>query len=166
MGEMRDFRLTGYEDHLRGLALMFKFFRPSPQKDHVHCWFCTKKFQKRKDGGMSTPDEKYWICLRCFTDFRDTFRWVVQRYRYRLSHKVPLSDIRRYDKRSQFFYAAFQRAKRQAFSTPMDSSAGFWFDPGTGKSYHPDVNHNPPHYDFRLKDSIWYKWYKDGRVEP
>ncbi len=48
---------------------------------------------------------------------------------------------------------------------------GNWWNPATGESVHPDLNHPPgidPHYDYHLRGphgGSW-RWYPDGRLEP
>ena len=50
--------------------------RPRAEWDHDHCAFCWAKFAD-VDGpeilreGYATPDDYYWICPTCFTDFRE-----------------------------------------------------------------------------------------------
>ena len=48
--------------------------------DHEHCEFCGIKFSKHEGDlqeGYSTLDQNYWICEKCYYDFRDMFNWTV-----------------------------------------------------------------------------------------
>jgi hypothetical protein len=45
---------------------------------------------------------------------------------------------------------------------------GSWYNPETGESLHPDMQHDPPlgpHWDYRAPDNTWYRWFPDGRLE-
>ncbi len=53
-------------------------------------------------------------------------------------------------------------------STP-GSPQGNYYNPTTGESFHPDLNHPAPigpHWDYRAPDGSWYRIYPDGTVEP
>jgi RHS repeat-associated protein len=44
---------------------------------------------------------------------------------------------------------------------------GSWYNPKTGESLHPDLDHPGPigpHYDYRAPNGDWYRWYPDGSV--
>lgn len=53
---------------------------------------------------------------------------------------------------------------------PPGSSEGAWFNPDTGESLHPDLEHEgsiDPHYDYRVRgNGTKYRVYPDGRVAP
>jgi Bacterial toxin 37 len=49
------------------------------------------------------------------------------------------------------------------------SGKGSWYNPETGESLHPDLDHPDPigpHYDWKAPDGTKYRIYPDGRVEP
>ena len=87
MGEEQDWRLQGQAKYLQGLTLAHQRYRQNaanPRWDHDHCEFCWAKFMVE---GMGTPDtlhqgyasenDYWWICERCFADFKDRFGWQV-----------------------------------------------------------------------------------------
>jgi RHS repeat-associated protein len=44
-----------------------------------------------------------------------------------------------------------------------------WYNPETGESLHPDLDHGPPHgphYDWKDPEGRWWRLYPDGRVIP
>lgn len=48
------------------------------------------------------------------------------------------------------------------------SKAGSWYNPKTGESLHPDLDHPPPigpHWDYKGSDGEW-RIFPDGRIEP
>lgn len=76
-----DWRLQGQERYLKGATLCRRrWHAPRPSWDHDHCEFCWAKFTKAADmlrEGYTTEDSYYWICDRCFEDFRVQFEWTV-----------------------------------------------------------------------------------------
>ena len=79
-----DWRLTGQEAYLTGVALCWRTYRPYREGwDHDHCEFCFATFAEANlipdalHEGYSTVDEYRWICERCFGDFRHRFEWTV-----------------------------------------------------------------------------------------
>ncbi|GAB6188178.1 Calx-beta domain-containing protein [Thermopirellula anaerolimosa] len=53
-------------------------------------------------------------------------------------------------------------------STP-GSDQGNYYNPATGESFHPDLNHPPPvgpHWDYRASDGTWYRIMPDGSMVP
>ena len=51
---------------------------------------------------------------------------------------------------------------------PAGDFQGNWYNPQTGETLHPDLNHPlpvGPHYDYRAPDGQWYRWFPDGRFE-
>lgn len=79
--DMDDWRLTGQEDWLKGVKLLFKpYQRYSATWDHDHCEFCYAKFSLRPGDlseGYTTEDQYRWICSPCFNDFRESFGWII-----------------------------------------------------------------------------------------
>ena len=46
---------------------------------HEHCDFCWEKALTDKDCTFyCTEDMHYWICEKCFQDFREKFNWTVK----------------------------------------------------------------------------------------
>jgi len=81
-GDISDWRLQGQEEYLAGAVLTKKAYQaPRPDWDHDHCSFCWTKFSEMPDDlriGYATQDDYYWVCERCFIDFRERFQWIVQ----------------------------------------------------------------------------------------
>jgi RHS repeat-associated protein len=53
-------------------------------------------------------------------------------------------------------------------SNPGDPN-GNWYNPNTGETLRPDVNHKPPigpHYDYKAPDKNWYRWFHNGTMSP
>jgi len=51
----------------------------------------------------------------------------------------------------------------------VGSSEGSWYNPKTGESLHPDLNHPGPigpHWDYKDPSKRTWRVYPDGRVEP
>lgn len=82
-----DWRLQGQEKYLQQIELVYQAYHPIPPNDHDHCEFCGKKFVQ-KDAlkmenedvvtlGYSSLDSYYWICVTCYHDFKDLFKWIV-----------------------------------------------------------------------------------------
>ena len=52
---------------------------------------------------------------------------------------------------------------------PVGGDRGAWYNPETGESLHPDLNHPEPigpHWDYRASDRSFWRIFPDGRVEP
>ena len=74
--EAQDYRLTNQKEYLSGKKLKRKPFRATPKSDHEHCVFCWDKFLDGDEGYCA--DNYYWICEKCYADFKDMFRWKVK----------------------------------------------------------------------------------------
>lgn len=79
---LNDWRINGQEDYLMSKELIKSIY--SKETGHEHCIFCWHKFMKYPDGiencsgeGYCTPDGKYWICDKCFNDFKEDFNWKL-----------------------------------------------------------------------------------------
>ncbi|WP_412063595.1 hypothetical protein [Rubrivirga sp. IMCC45206] len=79
-----DWRLTGQEAYLTGVALCWREYRRySETWDHDHCEFCWSKFAEPSvnpealHAGYATLDEYRWVCNQCFGDFRQRFGWTI-----------------------------------------------------------------------------------------
>ena len=85
MTNTSDWRLTNQENFLKGVTLVRRSYRPpanNPRWDHDHCAFCWATFSLKDIEGAShegyaTLDDYYWICPKCFEDFKDLFQWNV-----------------------------------------------------------------------------------------
>jgi len=81
--EDNDWRLTGNQDYLKGISLVWRrYTRYSDKWEHDHCEFCYAKFMEEPGPeilteGYATPDKYRWICKTCFDDFNDLFNWQV-----------------------------------------------------------------------------------------
>jgi hypothetical protein len=79
-----DWRLKRQRKYLERITLQWKPFQPFREGiDSDHCEFCWAKFvaEPKPDAhheGYSTLDHYYWICKKCFEDFKDMFQWKVK----------------------------------------------------------------------------------------
>lgn len=96
-----DWRLAGQESYLQGATLEWVRYRRWRESwDHDHCSFCWARFAEagatspmapepgtpseiRVEGYATVdmpdrPDHYFWICKRCFEDFKDKFGWRVR----------------------------------------------------------------------------------------
>ena len=78
-----DWRLQGQEAYLLGVALHLRPYVPAQGNDHDHCEFCGEKFILNQAGalqeGYATEDGYRWVCVECFSDFAEQFRWTTSR---------------------------------------------------------------------------------------
>lgn len=80
-----DWRLMGQEKFLKGVRLVKQAYRRyplNPEWDHDHCEFCGAKFMVEDypdvlHEGFSTENDYYWVCEKCFFDFKEYFAWEV-----------------------------------------------------------------------------------------
>jgi hypothetical protein len=81
MAEAYDWRLTGQERFLAGVALRWTdWCRPRPGWDHDHCAFRWATFAEEPLPGAlhaGYPTAGHWVCPQCFADFHERFRWQV-----------------------------------------------------------------------------------------
>ena len=81
MDETKDYRLSGQEIYLKDVKLVWKkYTRYSDDWDHDHCSFCGAKFMEEDlpevlHEGYATVDEYYWVCKKCYEDFKEMFNW-------------------------------------------------------------------------------------------
>ena len=79
-----DWRLQGQARSLAGAKLHWEEWRCNdPEWDHDHCEFCWATFMDRAmpntlQAGYTTADGYYWVCPKCFADFRERFGWQVE----------------------------------------------------------------------------------------
>ena len=67
------------DKYLKGIKLMFCHF-DSNIREHDHCEFCSAKFSDDKNDlhqGYCSLDKYYWICEKCYNDFKQYFDWVL-----------------------------------------------------------------------------------------
>ena len=79
-----DWRLNGQEDYLINVSLKYTRYVSSKTNEHEHCIFCWHKFMEDcidvidcSIFGYLTLDNKYWICDKCFEDFKELFKWDI-----------------------------------------------------------------------------------------
>ena len=77
-----DWRLQGQEKYLFGKSFVFKKYADrKTTTDHDHCEFCSDKFSDpisdSLKSGYATEDDYRWICVTCFSDFKDKFKWTT-----------------------------------------------------------------------------------------
>ncbi len=79
MVDKNDWRLRWQEDYLLGKTLYFRKWRTLKKEwDHDHCEFCWDKFSDYPDTlheGYTTENNGYWICQKCYNDFKEMFNW-------------------------------------------------------------------------------------------
>ena len=76
-----DWRLSGQEKYLKGIAFELKTWCSyKPGWDHDHCEFCYDKISSLDDcihEAYVSADNKYWICKKCYEDFRELLLQTV-----------------------------------------------------------------------------------------
>ena len=74
-----DWRIMGQQEYLSKKKMIYSSFEKSC-REHDHCEFCGRKFSMREGfmhEGYCTEDYYYWVCEKCFNDFKDQFMWVI-----------------------------------------------------------------------------------------
>lgn len=85
MVKSKDWRLTNQEKYLKGKTLYLKKWSKTRENwDHDHCNFCWAEFTDYNipnvlHEGYTTKDDYYWICKKCFGDFKKMFKWKVEK---------------------------------------------------------------------------------------
>ena len=88
---MNDWRLTEQAEFLGGATFERKRWNPREGDDHDHCEFCWAKFAEPHPaepdpvqigysaaGPPHDPQpNRYWVCEKCFEDFREQLRFEV-----------------------------------------------------------------------------------------
>jgi hypothetical protein len=81
-----DWRIRNQAKYLKAEILKWaKWKTPKPDWDHDHCEFCSQKFSDNPGHtnavkyGYTTADKYYWICKKCFSDFKKLFEWKVKK---------------------------------------------------------------------------------------
>ncbi len=83
----KDWRLTNQETYLKNKKLTLQKWKHKEGSnwDHDHCEFCFTKFTDKNDikeslkKGYCTENKNYWICKKCFEDFKERFNWKITR---------------------------------------------------------------------------------------
>jgi hypothetical protein len=80
-----DWRLQGQESFLTGRAMRrATWWSDQVGGDHDHCAFCTAEISADTTGhadydeGWVTDDDYHRVCVECFEDFREQFKWRVR----------------------------------------------------------------------------------------
>ncbi|MBO7485312.1 MAG: hypothetical protein J6T84_04560 [Spirochaetaceae bacterium] len=74
--KFKDSRLNGQERYLINAHLIQSNCQEESSKQK-HCEFCMKEivFKSEYEKWYATKDRKYWICEKCFEDFKDMFNF-------------------------------------------------------------------------------------------
>ena len=76
-----DWRIMGQESYLLGKKLQYRRYdRSICREDYLQCEFCWDLFDKDPEHPLMAyfePEGKYWICSRCFNDFKEHFLWTI-----------------------------------------------------------------------------------------
>lgn len=74
--KFKDCRLNGQETYLINAHLVRSVYKADLLKQK-HCEFCMKKFifGNESEKLYATKNLKYWICEKCFEDFKDMFKF-------------------------------------------------------------------------------------------
>ena len=73
-----DWRLTNQMNYLYGKKLTKKnYTKCSESWEHEHCEFCVDRIDETTGEVYTTEDNYHWVCPKCFSDFRDMFKWEV-----------------------------------------------------------------------------------------
>lgn len=74
----KDCRLTNQMDYLYEKHLIKSKYQPYRQGwEHDHCVFCSEKIDSKTPEAYCTEDKYFWICVDCYEDFKDKFKWMV-----------------------------------------------------------------------------------------
>jgi len=78
MSDSSDWRIMNQEKYLKhNLLYRCNYSAYSQEWEHDHCEFCFETFSNNDQIGYCTEDKYYWICEKCFGDFKDMFNWSV-----------------------------------------------------------------------------------------
>ena len=77
-----DWRIMGQEGYLLNCRLQHRTYsRALCRADFLQCEFCWDKFDEDPQHPKKAyfePKGQYWICEKCYEDFKDMFEWTVQ----------------------------------------------------------------------------------------
>ena len=77
---MGDWRLVNQEKYLKNKTIVKAVFYESNDCDHTHCAFCWEKFSRHAGSinhGYRVINGPWWICEKCYNDFKDRFGWKL-----------------------------------------------------------------------------------------
>ena len=77
-----DWRLNGQEAYLANKALGKFIFHADDECDHGLCAFCWTKISEQENDphvGYATLDGMHVICEECYADFKERFRWTIEK---------------------------------------------------------------------------------------
>ncbi len=77
-----DWRIMGQEGYLLNCHLQYRTYsRDLCRADFLQCEFCWDKFDEDANHPKKAyyePKGQYWICEKCFNDFKEHFHWTVE----------------------------------------------------------------------------------------
>ena len=74
-----DWRLTNQTNYLYKKVLKKQPFKVYKEGwEHEHCEFCSERIDKNTPVAYSSDNNYYWICEKCYEDFKDMFEWTVE----------------------------------------------------------------------------------------
>ena len=73
-----DWRIRNQKTYLTNRIFSKKSFIASSKWNHEHCQFCFERFVNG-DFAFSCCNGKYWVCEKCFNDFKVGFGWKQQK---------------------------------------------------------------------------------------
>ena len=71
--------------------------------------------------------------------------------------------------RPTFPYPKNPKIAPPGFEWRGDPLKGSWFNPKTGETLRPDLDHQPPvgpHWDWKSPYGTWFRWHPDGTLDP
>ena len=78
---MIDWRSQGQEKFLQGVKLSRRrYTKLRIDWEHDHCEFCGLKFSENQGDmheGYATLDGYHWVCVPCYNDFKQIFKWEI-----------------------------------------------------------------------------------------
>ena len=84
--EKDDWRLRGQEEYMKNIKFQYvKFTSQESLSLHTQCEFCWHKFMENPEGvkdcsgyGYRSLNRRYWVCEKCFEDFKKMFCWSIK----------------------------------------------------------------------------------------
>lgn len=78
MMKENDWRLTNQMNYLFQKALIKEQYKPFRKGwEHDHCEFCGTRIDASLPFAYATEDNYYWICEKCYCDFKEMFQWKI-----------------------------------------------------------------------------------------
>lgn len=75
-----DWRNMGQLDYLKNEKVAYLKYMAKNPFDHEHCIFCYDTISVHDNDlhyAYNTQNNRYWICEKCFNDFKDIFNWKI-----------------------------------------------------------------------------------------